>query len=115
MAKGYLIDCIIQKTLNKTLILRPRTEAIAEDLTDYLKADPYAKTIVFCVDQEHADTMREILSNLNTEHVQSYPDYVSRITANEGDYGRERLSRFQDIEDNSVTIVTTSKTPDYRC
>lgn len=94
---------------DKTLILRPRTEAIAEDLTDYLKADPYAKTIVFCVDQEHADTMREILSNLNTEHVQRYPDYVSRITANEGDYGRERLSRFQDIEDNSVTIVTTSK------
>lgn len=94
---------------DKTLILRPRTEAIAEDLTDYLKADPYAKTIVFCVDQEHADTMREILSNLNAEHVQRYPDYVSRITSNEGDYGRERLGRFQDIEDNSVTIVTTSK------
>ena len=94
---------------DKTLILRPRTEAIAEDLTDYLKEDPYAKTIVFCVDQEHADTMREILSNLNTEHVQRYPDYVSRITSDEGDYGRERLSRFQDIEDDSVIIVTTSK------
>ena len=94
---------------DKTLVLRPRTEAIAKDLTEYLKEDPYAKTIVFCVDQEHADTMREILSNLNAEHVQRYPDYVSRITANEGDYGRERLSRFQDIEDSSVTIVTTSK------
>lgn len=94
---------------DKTLLLRPRTEAIAQDLTDYLKEDPYAKTIVFCVDQEHADTMREILSNLNTEHVQRYPDYVSRITSAEGDYGRERLSRFQDIEDDSVIIVTTSK------
>ena len=94
---------------DKTLVLTPRTEAIAQDLTDYLKEDPYAKTIVFCVDQEHADTMREILSNLNTEYVQRYPDYVSRITSDEGDYGRERLSRFQDIEDNSVTIVTTSK------
>ena len=94
---------------DKTLVLRPRTEAIAQNLTDCLKEDPYAKTIVFCVNQEHADTMREILSNLNTEHVQRYPDYVSRITADEGDYGRERLSRFQDIEDNSVTIVTTSK------
>ena len=94
---------------DKTLLLRPRTEAIAQDLTDYLKEDPYAKTIVFCVDQEHADTMREILSNLNTEHVQRYPDYVSRITSDEGDYGRERLSRFQDIEDDSVIIVTTSK------
>ena len=94
---------------DKTLVLRPRTEAIAQDITNYLKADPYAKTIVFCVDQEHADTMREILSNLNAEHVQRHPDYVSRITADEGDFGRERLSRFQDIEDNSVTIVTTSK------
>lgn len=92
-----------------TLALRPRTEAIAKHLTGLLKSDPYAKTIVFCVDQEHADTMREILSNLNAEHVQRHPDYVSRITANEGEYGRERLSRFQDIEDDSVIIVTTSK------
>ena len=94
---------------DKTLMLRPRTEAIAQHLTDLLKSDPYAKTIVFCVNQEHADTMREILSNLNAEHVQRYPDYVSRITSDEGDFGRERLSRFQDIEDDSVIIVTTSK------
>ena len=94
---------------DKTLMLRPRTEAIAQHLTDLLKSDPYAKTIVFCVKQEHADTMREILSNLNAEHVQRYPDYVSRITSDEGDFGRERLSRFQDIEDDSVIIVTTSK------
>lgn len=94
---------------DKTLALRPRTEAIAQHLTDFLKAEPYAKTIVFCVNQEHANTMREILSNLNTEQVQRFPDYVSRITADEGDFGRERLSRFQDIEDNSVSIVTTSR------
>ena len=92
-----------------TLALRPRTEAISKHLTGLLESDPYAKTIVFCVNQEHADTMREILSNLNAEHVQRYPDYVSRITADEGDFGRERLSRFQDIEDDSVIIVTTSK------
>ena len=92
-----------------TLALRPRTEAIAKHLTGLLESDPYAKTIVFCVDQEHADTMREILSNLNAEHVQRYPDYVSRITADEGDFGRDRLSRFQDIEDDSVIIVTTSQ------
>ena len=53
--------------------------------------------------------MREILANLNAEHVQRYPDYVSRITSDERDYGHERLSRFQDIEDDSVIIVTTSK------
>ena len=95
---------------DKTLVLRPRTEAIAQDLTDYLKDDPYAKTIVFCVDQEHADTMREILSNLNAEHVQRFPDYVSRITADEGDFGRETPQPNSKIlRINSVTIVTTSK------
>lgn len=78
-------------------------------MTGLLESDPYAKTIVFCVDQEHAGTMRGILSNLNTEHVQRYPDYVSRITSDEGEFGRDRLSRFQDIEDDSVIIVTTSK------
>ncbi len=92
-----------------TLALRPRTEAIAEHLTGLLESDPYAKTIVFCVDQEHAGTMREILSNLNTKHVKTHPNYVSRITADEGDFGRELLSQFQDIEDDSVIIVTTSK------
>ena len=78
-------------------------------MTGLLESDPYAKTIVFCVDQEHAGTMREILSNLNTKHVKTHPNYVSRITADEGDFGRERLSQFQDIEDDSVIIVTTSK------
>ena len=97
------------ENFENTLALRPRTEAIAKHLTGLLESDPYAKTIVFCVNQEHADTMREILSNLNAEHVQRYPDYVSRITADEGEFGRERLSRFQDIEDDSVIIVTTSK------
>ncbi len=39
--------------------LRARTEAVARHLTDYLKStDRFAKTIVFCVDQEHADEMR---------------------------------------------------------
>jgi type I restriction enzyme R subunit len=39
--------------------LQARTEAIARHLTDFLKkTDRYAKTIVFCVDQEHAHQMR---------------------------------------------------------
>ncbi len=39
--------------------LRARTEAIARHLTDFLKkTDRFAKTIVFCVDQEHASEMR---------------------------------------------------------
>jgi type I restriction enzyme R subunit len=39
--------------------LKARTKAIARNITDFMKrTDRFAKTIVFCVDQEHADEMR---------------------------------------------------------
>ena len=47
------------KEFERVVALRARTEAIAQHLTDFLKkTDRFAKTIVFCVDQEHADEMR---------------------------------------------------------
>jgi type I restriction enzyme R subunit len=68
----------------RVLALRARTEAIARHLTDYLKAtDRFAKTIIFCVDQEHAEEMRRALTNLNSDLVRQYPDYVCRVTADE--------------------------------
>ncbi len=55
--------------------MRARTEAIACHLTDFLKkTDRFAKTIVFCVDQEHASEMRQALNNLNVDLVQQSPD-----------------------------------------
>jgi type I site-specific restriction endonuclease len=47
------------KDFERVVALRARTEAIARHLTEFLKkTDRFAKTIVFCVDQEHADEMR---------------------------------------------------------
>ena len=46
-----------------------------------------SKTIVFCVDQEHADQMRRVLNNLNADIVQNLPpgeEYVARVTSDEG-------------------------------
>jgi len=64
----------------RVVALRARTQAIARHLTDFLKkTDRFAKTIVFCVDQEHASEMRTALSNLNADLVQQYPDYVCRV------------------------------------
>lgn len=91
--------------------LKARTEAVARHLTDYLKrTDRFAKTIVFCVDQEHADEMRRALSNLNADLVAQNPNYVCRVTSAEGDIGRGHLSRFQDLETNqsTPTILTSS-------
>jgi type I restriction enzyme R subunit len=94
----------------RVVALRARTEAVARHLTDYLRrTDPYAKTIVFCVDQEHALEMQRALNNLNADLVRENPDYVCRVTADEGDIGRGHLSHFQDLERRTPVILTTSQ------
>lgn len=94
----------------RIISLRARTEAVARHLTHFLNAtDPYAKTIVFCVDQEHADEMRRAIGNFNAERVRQHPDYVCRVTSDEGDIGRGHLSRFQDVEGQTPVILTTSQ------
>jgi type I restriction enzyme R subunit len=98
------------KDFERAVALRARTERIAHHLTDFMKkTDRFAKTIVFCVDQEHASEMRTALSNLNSDLVAQYPDYVCRVTADEGDIGRGHLGRFQDVETKVPTILTTSQ------
>src|SRR5208283_1122847 len=98
------------KDFERVVALRARTMAIATHLTEFLKkTDRFAKTIVFCVDQEHASEMRIALNNLNSDLVAAYPDYVCRVTADEGDIGRGHLSRFQDIDTTVPTILTTSQ------
>ncbi len=127
----------------RIVALRARTQAIARHLTDFLKkTDRFAKTIVFCVDQEHASEMRTALNNLNADIVAQasppacsggvsppgptpvgttgqptggtpaplgYPDYVCRVTADEGDIGRGHMQRFQDVETRTPVILTTSQ------
>ena len=98
------------KDFERAVALRARTQAIAGHLTQFLKkSDRFAKTIVFCVDQEHASEMRSALSNLNSDLMAQSPDYVCRVTADEGDIGRGHLSRFQDVDTKVPTILTTSQ------
>jgi len=98
------------RDFERAVALRARTEAIARHLTDFLKkTDRFAKTIVFCVDQEHASEMRQALNNLNSDLVKNFPDYVCRVTADEGDIGRGYLSKFQDVESQTPVVLTTSQ------
>jgi len=98
------------RDFGRTLVYRPRSEAVAQHLTNFLKkTDRYAKTIVFCEDQEEAETMRMLLSNLNNDLVVQYPDYVCRVVSEEGVIGRGHLGRFQEIEKTTPVILTTSK------
>lgn len=94
----------------RIVVLRSRTQAIARSIAQFLKSsDPYAKTIVFCVDQEHADEMRQAINNECSELAQKHPDYVVRVVADEGDIGRGHLSRFQELEQITPVVITTSK------
>src|SRR5690242_13387074 len=87
----------------RAVALKARTQAIARNLTDFMKkTDRFAKTIVFCVDQEHADEMRAALNNLNADLVRQYPDYVCRITSDEGSFGKGLLSKFQELENRDA-------------
>ena len=98
------------KDFERVVALRARTAAIAKHLTDFLKGtDRFAKTIVFCVDQEHAAEMRQELVTLNSDLVKQYPDYVCRVTANEGAIGLTHLAHFQDIDKPTPVILTTSQ------
>lgn len=93
----------------RDLVLRQRTVAITKHITNFLKDDPYAKTIVFCVDQEHAENIRAALSKANPDLMKKHPDYVCRIVSDEGDIGKGHLGRFMDVESDSPVIATTSQ------
>ena len=98
------------KDFERSVALKARTVAIARHLTDFMtRNDRFAKTIIFCVDQDHADEMRRALSNLNQDQVSRFPDYVCRVTSNEGDIGRGHLGRFQEPETDTPVILTTSQ------
>jgi type I restriction enzyme, R subunit len=98
------------KDFERVVALRARTKAIAQHLTAFLKTtDRFSKTIVFCVDQEHADEMRKAINNLNTDLTRQYPNYVCRVTADEGQIGRGHLSDFQELETETPVILTTSQ------
>ena len=98
------------KDFERVIALRARTQAIARHLAEFMgRTDRFAKTIVFCVDQEHADEMRRALNNRNADLVRRYPDYVARVTSDDGKTGTGHLSRFQELETTSPVIFTTSQ------
>ena len=98
------------KDFDRTLVLDDRTTLVARKVTEYLKdsGDRFQKTIVFCVDQEHAARVRQALINENADLVDRHPRYVTRITGADAD-GQAHLGTFIDPESRSPVLVTTSR------
>jgi type I restriction enzyme R subunit len=108
---GQLIEDRIynQIDMDRSLVLEKRTELVAKKITDFLVAtDPYAKTIVFCDDIDHAERMRKALVNLNPERVLANRKYIMRITGDEEE-GKAELDNFINPEEKYPVIATTSK------
>ena len=98
-----------QKDFDRTLVIDDRTKLVAKKVSDFLKeTDRFQKTIVFCVDTEHAARMRQALVNENADLCRDYSRYVMRITGNDND-GVAQLDNFVDPESKVPVIVTTSQ------
>ena len=92
------------------LVLQDRNYKVAEEITKYMKETHRRmdKTIVFCADEAHAERMRVLLANLNSDMCQKNPDYVVRITGSD-DYGKKKLDYFISVSEPYPVIATTSK------
>lgn len=105
-----LPDRIYEKQdFDSEIVIKERYEMVAKKITQFLKeTDRYSKTIVFCVDIEHAENMRRALVNENADIIRDHPTYVMKITGDDKE-GKKQLDNFIDPDEKYPTIVTTSK------
>ncbi|WP_031435053.1 EcoAI/FtnUII family type I restriction enzme subunit R [Methylomarinum vadi] len=112
--KDDLGNDIDQRTYNqidmdRILILNQRTKLVAERVMKYLNAtDPFAKTIIFCEDIDHAERMRKAIVNAAGKLAKDNPKYVMRITGDSVE-GKAELDNFIDSEKVFPVIATTSE------
>ena len=97
------------KDFDRNLVIDDRTRAVASKITEFLKkTDRFSKTIVFCVDIEHAERMRQALINENKDLYVENDRYIMRITG-DNDIGKAQLENFIDEESKYPVIAVTSK------
>ncbi|SIS04124.1 type I restriction enzyme, R subunit [Peribacillus simplex] len=97
------------KDFERSLVIDDRTRVIASKITEFLKkTDRFSKTIVFCVDIEHAERMRQALINENKDLYAENHKYIMRITG-DNDEGKAQLEHFIDEESPYPVIAVTSK------
>jgi type I restriction enzyme R subunit len=88
----------------KNITIPARTELLAKTILEHINT--MDKSIIFCVDQTHALTMRDMINKHKTV---TDPHYCVRITSDEGDVGRQLLERFQDNDKDIPVILTSSQ------
>jgi type I restriction enzyme R subunit len=99
-----------QRDFDRTLVIDDRTKLVARRVTEFLKEtnERFQKTILFCIDQEHAARMRQALVNENADLFATNRRYVMRITGEDRE-GQDQLGNFIDPESTYPVLVTTSR------
>jgi len=98
-----------QSDYDQELVLEKRNELVARKVTEFLKAtNRFDKTIVFCEDIPHAERMRSLLINENSDLYSQNSKYVMQITGDNNE-GKAELDNFILPESKYPVIVTTSK------
>jgi type I restriction enzyme R subunit len=97
------------KDYDRTIVIKERTEQVAHKITEFLKStDRMSKTIIFCVDIDHAERMRQALVNKNADEITKNRKYIMKITWDDQE-GKRELDNFIDPKEPYPVIVTTSK------
>ena len=97
------------KDYDRNLVIDERTQMVAKQIMGYLrKTNVYDKTIVFCIDIEHATRMRQAIVNEAQKLVLENNKYVMKITGDDEE-GKRELDNFINPEETYPVIATTSK------
>lgn len=105
-ADAELQDEYSQREFERRISLPDRTHEIAKHLAKLLRTfDPMAKTMVFCVDSDHADTMAKELQNEFSDL--GHANFAVPIIARNGDILDREYERFKDSEKPTPVIATT--------
>ena len=90
--------------MDRTIVIDERTELVAQTILQQINT--MDKTIVFCVDQDHALRMRDAINKYKTV---KDTDYCVRVTSNEWEIWRNYLEKFQNNDKDIPTILTSSQ------
>jgi len=99
-----------RKDFDRSIVIDERTDVVAKKIMEYLSnSEPMAKTIVFCVDIEHAERMRQALLRYAAPEITGKSDtYIVRITGDDP-VAKGYLEDFINPEAPFPVIATTSK------
>lgn len=106
---AVLKDAYDTPEFERTVSLPDRTAAMTGHLARLLQRfGPMQKTMVFCVDIEHAQEVARLLNN-EFAGLGFGDDYAVAIVSEEGEVARRRLAQFQDSDKPLPVVATTAE------